>query len=85
MYFCTIDNFPGNGAKMLGPLYAIWIKIKMQSAKHKLSTQGSILFQIYRARSMQAQFLSDTAIYIYLYAIETVCKLGHTFLKRNQT
>ena len=23
MYFCTIDNFPGNSTKMLGPLYSI--------------------------------------------------------------
>ena len=22
MYFCTIDNFPSNDAKLLGPLYA---------------------------------------------------------------
>ena len=54
----------------------------MQSAKHKLSTQGSLLFQSYRARSMQEQFLPD--IVIYWYVIETVCKLGHNFLKRNQ-
>ena len=55
----------------------------MQSAKHKLSTQGSILFQSHRARSMQAQFLLDTVIYWYV--IETLCKLYHTFLKRKQT
>ena len=53
----------------------------MQSAKHKLSTQGSLLFQSYRARSMQAQFIHDTVIY--WYEIKTVCKLGHNFLKRN--
>ena len=29
----------------------------MQSAKHKLSTQGSLLFQSYRAKYIQAQFL----------------------------
>ena len=34
----------------------------MQSAKHKLSTQGSLLFQSYHAISMQAQFLPDTVI-----------------------
>ena len=55
----------------------------MQSAKHKLSTQGSLLFQSYRARSMQAQFLPNTVIY--WYAIETLCKLDHIFLKRKQT
>ena len=55
----------------------------MQSAKHKLSTLGSLLFQSYRARSMQAQFLPDTVIY--WYAIETLCKLDHTSLKRKQT
>ena len=55
----------------------------MLSAKHKLSTQGSILFQSYRARSMQAQFLPD--IVIYWYVIETLCKLDHTSLKVNQT
>ena len=55
----------------------------MQGAKHKLSTRGSLLFQIYRARSMQAQFLPDTVIY--WYAIETLSKLDHTFLKRKQT
>ena len=44
---------------------------------------GSILFQIYCARSMQAQFLPDTVIY--WYAIETLCKLDHTFLKVNQS
>ena len=53
----------------------------MQSAKHKLSTRGSLLFQSYRARSMQAQLLPDTVIY--WYAIETICKLGHNFLKVN--
>ena len=55
----------------------------MQSAKHKLSTRGSLLFQSYRARSMQAQFLPN--IVIYWYAIETICKLDQTFLKRKQT
>ena len=55
----------------------------MQSAKHKLSTRGSLLFQSYHARSMQAQFLPD--IVIYWYAIKTLCKLYHTFLKVNQT
>ena len=55
----------------------------MQSAKHKLSTRGSLLFQIYRAISMQAQFLPHTIIY--WYAIETICKLSHNFLKVNQT
>ena len=45
----------------------------MPSAKHKLSTQGSLLFQSYCARSMQAQFLPDTIVY--WYAIETLCKL----------
>ena len=54
----------------------------MESAKHKLSTQGSLLFQSYRERSMQEQFLPDTVIY--WYAIETLCKLDHTFLKRKQ-
>ena len=53
----------------------------MQSAKHKLSTRGS-LFQSYHARSMQAQFLPHTVIY--WYAIETICKLGHNFWKVNQ-
>ena len=53
----------------------------MQSAKHKLSTRGSLLFQIYHARYMKAQFLPDTIIY--WYAIETICKLGHNFLKVN--
>ena len=51
----------------------------MQSAKHKLSTRGSFLFQSYRARFMQAQFLPD--IVIYWYAIVTVCRLDHTYLK----
>ena len=55
----------------------------MQSAKHKLSTQGSLLLESYRERSMQAQFLPD--IVIYWYEIETLCKLDHTFLKINQT
>ena len=55
----------------------------MHSAKHKLSTQGILLSQSYRAISMQAQFLPDTIIY--WYAIETLCKLDHTFLKVNQT
>ena len=55
----------------------------MQSAKHKLSTRGSLLFQSYRARSMQAQFLHDTVIY--WYAIKTLCKVDHNFLKVNQT
>ena len=55
----------------------------MQSAKHKLSTQGSLLFQSYRERSMQEQFLPTTVIY--WYAIKTLCKLDHTFLKVNQT
>ena len=55
----------------------------MQSAKHKLSTRGSLLFQSYRARAMQAQFLHD--IVIYWYEIETDCKLDHNFLKKNQT
>ena len=55
----------------------------MQSAKHKLSTRGSFLFQSYRAKSMQAQFLPN--IVIYWYAIKTICKLDHTFLKVNQT
>ena len=55
----------------------------MQSAKPKLSTRQSLLFQSYRARSMQAQFLPNTVIY--WYAIETHCKLDHTFLKRKQT
>ena len=55
----------------------------MQSAKHKLSTQGSFLFQSCHARSMQPQFLLDTVIY--WYAIETLCKLDHTFLKVNQS
>ena len=55
----------------------------MQSAKHKLSTQSILLFQSYRARSMRAQFLTDTVIY--WYQIETLCKLDHTFLKRKQT
>ena len=54
----------------------------MQSAKHKLSTQGSLLFQIYHARSMGAQFLCD--IVIYWYEIKTHYKLDHTFLKRKQ-
>ena len=54
----------------------------MQSAKHKLSTRGSLLFQSYHARSMQAQFLPDTVIY--WYAIKNLCKLDHTFLKRKQ-
>ena len=54
----------------------------MQSAKHKLSTRGSLLFQSYRAISMQAQFLLDTTIY--LYEIKTQYKLDHTFLKRKQ-
>ena len=51
----------------------------MQSAKHKLSTQGSILFQSYRARSMQAQFLPDTIIH--WYKNKTICKLDHNFLE----
>ena len=34
----------------------------MQSAKHKLSTRRSLLFQSYRERSMQAQFLPDTVM-----------------------
>ena len=55
----------------------------MQSAKHKLSTRGSLLFQIYHARSMQAQFIPD--IVIYWYEIETNCKLDHNFLQINQT
>ena len=55
----------------------------MQSAKHKLSTRGSLLFQSYCARSMQAQFLPN--IVICWYEIETVCKLVHTFLKVNKT
>ena len=55
----------------------------MQSAKHKLSTRGSLLFQSYRVRYMQAQFIPD--IVIYWYAIETLCKVDHTFLKVNQT
>ena len=55
----------------------------MQSAKHKLSTRGSLLFESYSVRSMQAHFLLDTVIY--WYAIETVCKLDHTFLKVNQS
>ena len=54
----------------------------MQSAKHKWSTRGSLLFQSYRARYMQAQFVHD--IVIYWYAIETICKLSHNCLKRNQ-
>ena len=52
----------------------------MQSAKHKLSTRGCLLFQSYRARSMRAQFPPDTVIY--WYAIETVSKLDHPFLKK---
>ena len=55
----------------------------MQSDKHKLSTRGSILFQSYHARSMQAQFLPDTVIY--WYEIKTHYKLDHTFLKRKQS
>ena len=55
----------------------------MQSAKHKFSTQGSLLFQSYHARSMQAQFLPYTVIY--WYAIETLCKLDNTFLNVNQS
>ena len=55
----------------------------MKSAKHKLSTQGSLLFQSYRARSMQVQFLPDTLIY--WYEIRTHYKLDHTLLKRKQT
>ena len=53
----------------------------MQSAKHKLSTQGSLLLESYRERSMQAQFLPDTVIY--WYEIETLCKLDHS-LKINE-
>ena len=41
----------------------------MHSSKHKLSTQGSLLSQSYRAISMQAQFLPDTVIH--WYEIET--------------
>ena len=55
----------------------------MKSAKHKFSTRGSLLFQSYRARSMQAKFLRDTIIY--WYEIKTHYKLDHTFLKRKQT
>ena len=56
----------------------------MESAKHKLSTRGSILFQSYiRAKYMQVQFLPD--IVIYWYAIVTVYKLDHTCLKVNQS
>ena len=56
----------------------------MQSAKHKLSTQGSLLFEIYRARSMQAQFLLDT-VDLNWYEIKAHYKLDHTFLEINQT
>ena len=55
----------------------------MQSAKHKLSTRGSLLFQSYLAISMQGQFLPDTVIY--WYEIKTHYKLDHTFLKRKQS
>ena len=55
----------------------------MQSAKHKLSTRGSLLFQSYRARYMRAQFLPNSIIY--WYAIETICKLDHICLKVNQS
>ena len=55
----------------------------MESAKHKLSTQESLLFQSYRERSMRAQFLPDTLIY--WYEIKTHYKIDHTFLKIKQT
>ena len=55
----------------------------MHSAKHKLSTLGSLLFQSYHAISMQAQFLPDTVIY--WYEVKSLCKLDHTFLKVNQS
>ena len=55
----------------------------MQSAKHKLSTRGILLFQSYHARSMRAQFLPDTVFY--WYEIKTLYKLDHTFLKIKQT
>ena len=54
----------------------------MESAKHKLSTRGCILFQIYHAKYLRVQFLPD--IVIYWYTIITVCKLDHNFLKVNQ-
>ena len=41
-----------------------------------------LLFQSYRAKYMRVQFLPD--IVSYWYAIKSICKLSHNYLKRNQ-
>ena len=55
----------------------------MQSAKHKLSTRGSLLFQSYCAKYMRVQFLPNTVAL--LVCNRNYCKLSHNFLKVNQT
>jgi hypothetical protein len=53
MLLKSIAIFPGNGAKMLVTIIAQLIS--NNQVKHKLSTQGSLLFQRY-LRTVYAQF-----------------------------
>jgi len=82
MYYCTIDNFPGNGAKMLGTQYA---SILLPTYRvYKIYCQPEKVFYFKAIVQNICKYNFYLTLLIYWYAIETLCKLDHICLKRNQ-